>query len=250
MLALFRQLRSCSLIWCQGWLSCSLMRSGASPLAFPFATTTSFSSTIAAAFSTSASQSSSLWPCLPSNVSMSFNTDMLNWCLWLLVLCVVFIELLLLCINVLDRFRIPATNSLMSSDILCVSLRAWSSSFRRCLISSSRLAGLRLCPIYGPCRLLGATWCMCWSMLSAFGFTWCGAWPSWGQLWAPSILVLSAFGFTVVMLKSWSLSDWESCEYCTGSVWVIGISWHPFPCQDDMGCVLAGLGLWSLLTPL
>ena len=60
MLALFRWLRSCSLIWCQGWLSCSLMRSRASPLAFPFATTTSFSSTIGVAFSTFASQSSSL----------------------------------------------------------------------------------------------------------------------------------------------------------------------------------------------
>ena len=60
MLALFRWLRSCSLIWCQGWLSCSLMRSRASPLTFPFATTTSSSSTIVAAFSTSASQSSSL----------------------------------------------------------------------------------------------------------------------------------------------------------------------------------------------
>ena len=66
----------------------------------------------------------------------------------------------------------------------------------------------------------------------------------------PSILVLSAFGFTVMTLKSWLLSNWESCEYCTGSVWVIGISGHPFPCQDDMGCVLAGLGLCSLLTPL
>ena len=78
MLALFRQLQSCSLMWCQGWLSCSFMRSCASPLTFPFATTTSFSSIIAAAFSMSASQSSSLWPCLPSNVSMSFNTDMLT----------------------------------------------------------------------------------------------------------------------------------------------------------------------------
>ena len=178
MLALFRRLRSCSLMWCQGWLSCSFMRSCASPLAFPFATTTLFSSTIAAAFSMSASQSSSLWPCLPLNVSMLFNTDMLNWCLRLLLLCVVFIELLLLCINVLDRFRIPATNSLMSSDMLRVSLRAWSSSFRRCLISSSHLAGLQLCPMYGPCRLPSATWCACWSMLSAFGFVWCSAWPS------------------------------------------------------------------------
>ena len=78
MLALFRRLRSCSLMWCQGWLLCSFMRSRASPLAFPFATTTSSSSMIAAAFSTSVSQSSSLWPHLPSNVSMSFNTDMLN----------------------------------------------------------------------------------------------------------------------------------------------------------------------------
>ena len=165
-------------MWCQGWLSCSFMRSHASPLAFPFATTTSSSSTIAAAFSTSASQSSSLWPCLPSNVSMSFNTDILNWCLRLLLLCVVFIELLLLCINVLDRFRIPATNSLMSSDMLCVSLCAWSSSFWRCLILSSRLAGLWLCPMYGTCRSPDATWCACWSMLSAFGFVWCGMWPS------------------------------------------------------------------------
>ena len=78
MLALFRQLRSCSLIWCQGWLSCSLMRSRASPLTFPFATTTLSSSMIAATFSMSASQSSSWWPCLPLNVSMLFNTDMLN----------------------------------------------------------------------------------------------------------------------------------------------------------------------------
>ena len=176
---------------------------------------------------------------------MSFNTDMLNWCLRLLVLCVVFIELLLLCISVLDRSRIPATSSLMSSNILC----AWSSSFRRCLISSSRLAGLQLCPMYGPCRSSGAAWCMCWSMLLAFGFTWCGAWSSWGWLWVPSILVLSAFRFTVVMSKSWSLSDLESCEYCAGSVWVIGISWHPFPCWDDMGCILAGLGLCFLVDP-
>ena len=65
-------------MWCQGWFSCSFMRSLANPLAFPFATTTSSSSTIAAAFSTSASQSSSLWPCLPLNVSMSFNNDKLN----------------------------------------------------------------------------------------------------------------------------------------------------------------------------
>ena len=50
----------------------------------------------------------------------------------------------------LDRFRIPATNSLTSSDMLRASLRAWSSSFQRCLILSSRLAGLRLCPMYGP----------------------------------------------------------------------------------------------------
>ena len=87
-------------------------------------------------------------------------------------------------------------------------------------------------------------------MLSAFGFVWCSTRPSWGQLWAPSILVLSAFGFTVVTSKSWSLSNLESCEYCVGSVWVIHISWHPFPCRDDMGCILAALGLCSLLTPL
>ena len=156
MLVLFRWLQSCSLIWCQGWLSCSLMRSRASPLAFPFATTTSSSSTIAAAFSTSASQSSSLWPCLPLNVSMSFNTKMLNCCLLLLLLCVVFIELLLLRINVLDRSCIPATSSLMSFDMLRASLRAWSCSLQRCLISSSWLAGLWLCPMYRPCRLPGA----------------------------------------------------------------------------------------------
>ena len=77
-LALFRQLQSCSLMWGQGWSSCSFMRSCASPLAFPFTTITSFSSTMAAAFSISASQSSSLCPCLLSNVSMLFRTDMLN----------------------------------------------------------------------------------------------------------------------------------------------------------------------------
>ena len=60
MLALFRRLPSCSLIWCQGWFSHSLMMSCASPLTFPFATATLSSSTIAVAFSTSASQSSSL----------------------------------------------------------------------------------------------------------------------------------------------------------------------------------------------
>ena len=65
----------------------------------------------------------------------------------------------------------------------------------------------------------------------------------------PSNLVLSAFGFTVVDLNSWSLSDWESCEYCAGLVWFTGISVHPFPCREDMGCVLAGFGLCSLLTP-
>ena len=154
------------------------MRSRASPLAFPFATTTLSSSTMAAAFSTSASQSSSLCPCLPSNVSMSFRTDILNWCLQLLLLCVVFIELLLFCTNVLDRSRIPATSSLMSFDMLHAFLCAWSSSLRRCLISSSWLAGLWLCPVYGPCRSMGAPWCPCWSMLSAFGFVWCGAWLS------------------------------------------------------------------------
>ena len=131
--------------------------------------------------------------------------------------------------------------------MLRASLCAWSSSLRRCLISSSQLAGLWLCPVYGPCRLLGA---LCWSMLLAFGFVWCGMWLSWGRLWVPSILMLSALGFTVMMSKSWSLSNWESCEYCADSVWVIGIFGHPFPCQDDMGCVLAGLGLCSLLTPL
>ena len=62
-------------------------------------------------------------------------------------------------------------------------------------------------------------------------------------------LVLSAFGFTAVTSNSWSLSDWESCEKCAGSVWFTGISGHPFPCQEDMGCVLAGFGLCSLLTP-
>ena len=65
----------------------------------------------------------------------------------------------------------------------------------------------------------------------------------------PSNLVLSAFGFTAVTSNSWSLSDWKSCEYCAGSVWFIGISRCPFPCRDDMGCVLAGFGLCSLLTP-
>ena len=44
-------------------------------------------------------------------------------------------------INVLDRPHIPATSSLMSFDMLHASLRAWSSSLRRCLISSSWLAG-------------------------------------------------------------------------------------------------------------
>ena len=78
MLALSRWLQSCSLMWCQGWFSCSLMRSHASPLTFPFVTTTSSFSTMAAAFSTSVSQSSSLCPCLPSNVLMSFSTDMVN----------------------------------------------------------------------------------------------------------------------------------------------------------------------------
>ena len=66
----------------------------------------------------------------------------------------------------------------------------------------------------------------------------------------PSNLVLSAFGFTAVTSNSWLLSDWESCEYYAGSVWLIGISRHPFPCQDDIGCVLAGFGMCSLLTPL
>ena len=75
-LALFRQLQSCSLMWGQGLSSCSFMRSHASPLAFPFATITSFSSTRVAAFSLSASQSSSLCPYLPLYVSMSFRTDM------------------------------------------------------------------------------------------------------------------------------------------------------------------------------
>ena len=155
-LALFRRLRSCSLMWVQGWLSCSFMRSSASPLTFPFATTTLSSSTMAAAFSMLASQSSSLCPCLPLNVSMSFRTNMLNWCLLLLLFSVVFIELLLFHINVLDRSLIPATSSLMLLDMLLVSLRAWSSSLQRCLISSSWLAGLLLYPAYGPCWSLGA----------------------------------------------------------------------------------------------
>ena len=156
MLVLFRWLQSCSLMWGQGWFSCSFMRSRASPLTFPFATTTSSSSTMAAAFSTSVSQSSSLCPCLPSNVSMSFRTDIIQNCLRLLPLCVVFIKLLLLSINVQDRSCIPATSSLMSFDMLCASLHAWSSSLQRCLISSSWLAGLLLCPMYGPCWLPGA----------------------------------------------------------------------------------------------
>ena len=156
MLALFRRLQSCSLMWVQGWFSCSFMRSHASPLAFPFATTTLSSSTMAAAFSTPASQSSSLCPCLPSNISMSFRTDMLNWCLLLLLLSVVFIKLLLFHINVLDRSRIPATSSLMSLDMLHASLCAWSSSLQRCLISSSWLAELRLCLVYRPCWSPGA----------------------------------------------------------------------------------------------
>ena len=75
--------------------------------------------------------------------------------LQLLLLCVVFIELLLLHISVLDRSHIPATNSLMSSDMLHVSLHAWSNSFQMCLISSSWLAGLWLCPMYVPCRSPG-----------------------------------------------------------------------------------------------
>ena len=45
--------------------------------------------------------------------------------------------------------------------LLHASLRAWSSLFRRCLISSSQLAGLWLCPMYGPCTSPGATWCTC-----------------------------------------------------------------------------------------
>ena len=61
-----------------------------------------------------------------------------------------------------------------------------------------------------------------------------------------SNLVLSAFGFTAVTSNSWSLSDQESCEYCAGSVWFTGISRHPFPCWEHMGCVLAGFGLCSL----
>ena len=142
-------------MWAQGWSSCSFMRSRASALAFPFATMTSFSSTMVAAFSISASQSSSLCPCLPSNISMSFRTDMLNWCLLLLLFSVLFIELLLFHINVLDRSLIPATSSLMSLDMLRVSLCAWSSSLRRCLISSSWLAGLWLFPVYGPWWSLG-----------------------------------------------------------------------------------------------
>ena len=132
------------------------MRSHASPLTFPFVATTLSSSTMAAAFSTSASQLSSLCPCLPSNVLMSFSTNMLNLCLLFLSLCVVFIELLLFRINVLDRSHISATSSLMSLDMLCVSLCAWSSSLWRCLISSSWLAGLWLCPVYGPGRSPGA----------------------------------------------------------------------------------------------
>ena len=35
----------------------------------------------------------------------------------------------------------------------------------------------------------------------------------------PSNLVLSVLGFTAVTSNSWSLSDWESCEYCAGLVW-------------------------------
>ena len=65
----------------------------------------------------------------------------------------------------------------------------------------------------------------------------------------PSNLVLSVFGFTAVTLHSWLLSDWESCEYCADSVWFTGISWCLFPCRDDMGFILAGFGLCSLLTP-
>ena len=65
----------------------------------------------------------------------------------------------------------------------------------------------------------------------------------------PSSLLLSALGFTAVTSNSWLLSDWESCEYCAGSVWFTGISRCPFPCREDMGCVLAGFGLCSLLTP-
>ena len=53
---------------------------------------------------------------------------------------VVFDELLLFRINVLDRSLIPATSSMMSLDMLRVSLRAWSSSLWRCLISSSWLS--------------------------------------------------------------------------------------------------------------
>ena len=135
----------------QGWSSCSFMRSLASPLAFPFATITSFSSTMAAAFSISASQSSNLCPCLPSNVSMSFRTDVLTDVFCYCLLSVVFIELLLFRSNVLDRSLIPATSSLMLLDMLHVSLCAWSSSLRRCLISSSWLAGLLLCLVYRPC---------------------------------------------------------------------------------------------------
>ena len=46
----------------------------------------------------------------------------------------------------------------------------------------------------------------------------------------PSNLVLCALGFTAVTLNSWSLSDWESCEYCAGLV-----------------CLLASLGIPSLV---
>ena len=75
--------------------------------------------------------------------------------LLLLVFSVVFVELLLFHINVLDRSLIPATSSLMSLDMLRASLCAWSSSLQRCLISSSWLAGLLLCPAYRPWWLLG-----------------------------------------------------------------------------------------------
>ena len=143
-LALFKRSLNCSLMCVQGSLSSSFIKSLAIPLAFPFATTTSSSSIIDAAFSMSANQSSSLCPCFPSYVSISFNIDILSWCLRPLLFNEVFLVLLLLCINVLDRSLIPATSSLMSSDMLRVSLRALSSSPRRCLISSSWLAWLRL----------------------------------------------------------------------------------------------------------
>ena len=86
-LALFRWLQSCSLMWGQGLSSCSVMRSRASPLAFPFATITSFSSTRVAAFSISASQPSSLCPCLPLSVRCHLKLICLAdvFCCWCLV---------------------------------------------------------------------------------------------------------------------------------------------------------------------